>query len=1019
MLKRLALFAVALLQVSSLAQAAGEDPQKIEQRRAIAESGLYLRPFQQPAAASGASLAQAMDIDPALVADSSTSGALASMGVFSSLGVIQPLRGSSFAVLSSGQAGTSQAEPGIDFSPGGTGGDTATLSLTLTVPPGAGRLSFSYRFLSAEFPEFINAGFDDNFTAVLEDANGDTVITTANVDSAPFYPASASKAAGSGFDLFTEDPSGVNNVFGATGSPDAGLTDFVLIDVPFESDGQIVLRFFISDAGDGILDSAVILDAVNVSSLEVVDAVPHFFRSGSFVSDPSALATQGVRRLGAAADGVTRLIVRSRVSGPGNVVFSLENGSSPQDGGFDQVGGSGRSSSVTAAAVPTSAGYVAFAVYRTPDELNRGGDGHARDRMVTFKAVYTPSAGGGATVSRFPLKLVRPPLVFVHGLWSNPDTWQFALARDDRFPVRELADYESFSASRFATNAGAPFKHIQIALEKLRQQEIAATQVDLIGHSMGGLLGRIWAASGGSSRDNNYNSGDIRKLFTLDTPHTGSPLANLLIAIRENFLFGSVATDLFRRFDKPIDEGAIDDLAKGSAAIGNIPAAQVPAHAFVGTGGSDSLTLAPGVLGDFYRIVTFFASTTGDDLFEGLQHDLIVGRASQAGGLPASATTVIGDLHGLHIGSPPLIPGNTGSSLYSNGLLGLLDTPVTASSFATLPAPSLLPVTASALALNEAMQARMRPFQSVAPGLAITSPAPGTVVSSGETVLVTVEPLPGASVARVLLTGPSVAQVDEAAPFQFTLEVPAEAVGDFTLTAAGSNDKGQLFTSGELQLLALPEAALTAIELLPRDPLLLGPGDTVRLSALGHFSDGIARDISDPAVGTLYSSIEPEFAEVSADGVVTAIQPGVTTLLARNGDVQDSVTVNILSGQGHYFTIAPCRLFDSRELNGPILASGIARFVGVAGKCGLPAVPIAALAVNVTVVSPNGPGHLVLQPAGVTVGASTINFRPGQTRANNALVGLSGSGQLEIVPFVAAQNGAVHVILDVSGYFTP
>ncbi|HVR95704.1 MAG TPA: alpha/beta fold hydrolase [Thermoanaerobaculia bacterium] len=1024
MLRRFAvLFALALFPVTGPAHAFDTGPPDLEQRRESAESGRYLRFSPSNSAnATGSSLAQAMDADPAMLASSSTSGATSSSAVLSNLGVIKPLRGSSFAILSSGQAGTAQAEPGVDFLPSGSGGDASVLSLVLNVPQGSGRISFSYRFLSTEYPEYIDAGFNDTFTASLADANGQTVIATSNVDSAPFFPASQSEAGGSGFALFTPDPSGVTTQFGSTGLPDAGLTEYVMVNVPFQSSGQIVVTFSISDVGDGILDSAVILDNLTVSSIEVVDAVPDFFTSGSFVTDPTALATRGRRRQGAAADGVTRLIVRSRVAGPGNVVFSLDNGSAPQDGGFDTVGGSGRNPSVTVPAVQTPAGYVAFAVYRTPDEFNRGSDDGATDRTVTLKAAYTPSGGGGGTVSRFPLRLVRPPLVFIHGLWSNQGTWQFPLVQDSRFPSIEVADYQGSNAKRFAVNSQVANRHIQAALEKLHRQDIAATQVDLIGHSMGGLLGRIWIADDGSTRDANYNAGDVRKLLTLDTPHTGSPLANLLVSIRDNFFLGSAAKKAFRYFDMPIDEGAVDDLAKGSSAIASIPAVSVPTHAFLGTGGSDNLALAPGLLGDFYSIVNFFANATGNDLFEGLQHDMIVGRLSQKGGLPDSAATAIGGLDGLHIGLPPLIPGNTGSALYSAGLSDLIDTPAGGGQFAPLPAPAAV-ASADAAALKSALEAKVRVFKSVGPGLTITSPFPGFTVSPGDTVTVTVEPSPGVNVNRVLITGPSVAQVDETPPFEIDVEIPVEEFGEITLTALGSNDQGQLFTSQDLTLYVEPVAFLTALELFPKDPLLLGPGDTIQLHVLGHFSDGVVREIGDPLLGTSFSSVEPEFAVVSPDGVVTAVQPGVTTLLASSWGLQDSVTVNIMTGQGGYFTVAPCRLFDSRNpdgpLGGPILQSGLPRTINVSGNCGLPASPIAALAVNVTIVAPNGAGHLVLQPAGSVVGTSTINFRAGQVRANNALVQLSANGELTIVPAVTGINGAVHVIVDVSGYFVP
>jgi hypothetical protein len=46
---------------------------------------------------------------------------------------------------------------------------------------------------------------------------------------------------------------------------------------------------------------------------------------------------------------------------------------------------------------------------------------------------------------------------------------------------------------------------------------------------------------------------------------------------------------------------------------------------------------------------------------------------------------------------------------------------------------------------------------------------------------------------------------------------------------------------------------------------------------------------------------------------------------------------------------------------------------------------------------------------------STLNYVAGQTRANNAIVGLSTSGALAVRCTQA--SGTAHVVLDVTGYF--
>jgi len=853
----------------------------LKQRQELAQSGQLLRSSIPVLKSSSSSLAEAMDVPTGALLSSSLAGSGAANGVLTSLGVIQPSQGSSFAVLSSGIVGSPSPEPGIDFSPGGTGGDSTVLTLTLTAPPGPGRLSFLYNFLSTEIPDFVGTIYNDNFTALLTDANGTRVVALASVNTSFFYPATASRAGGSGFDLFTPDPSGVDDVFG-TGLPDAGLTGFVPVSVPFQSNGQITLRFSVSDLGDGILDSAVVLDNLTVGLLEVLDAVPDFLSNSGVSTDTARLAsTPGRPREGAAADGVTRVLLRGTVSGPGNVTFSLEGGQAPDDGGLDSVGGNGRANSVTVPAVLTSAGYRAFAVYRSPDEFNRGSDGSLSERPLTFKSSFQPAGGGSPVESRRPFKIVRPPLVFVHGLWSGPATWTFPLATDPRF-VSTKADYQGTNASHFADNNGVASLYARKAVAAMNDRQYAAVQADFVGHSMGGLLSRIWTTDGNYRRNDNFQQGDVHKLMTLDTPHTGSPLGNLLVTLRDTPLIGSLVTGLANQLNKPIDRGGIDDLANGSAAIQAIGAAPVPGHALVGTGGSDALALLPGELGAFYKMIFFFSSS---DLFQGLQHDGIVGRQSQEGGLPANAISVFHLLDGIHTFNP-------GSSAYSNRLVELLNTDHGSAAFAQFPAPSSLGAL-DAAALQARIRAGLRPVRSVQPGVAITSPAPGTEVTAGSSIQVMVEVLSGAVVERVLVVGPGVAETDDAAPFQVTIQIPTEAVGSFSLTAVGSNSDGDYYTSGDLQLQVVPPGNLEALRVIPQDPILLGPGDTAQIHALGTFDDQVVRDLTDSAQGTTYQISNPQIATVSAEGLVTGLAPGVTALIVRNGAFQDSVAVTV------------------------------------------------------------------------------------------------------------------------------
>jgi hypothetical protein len=71
---------------------------------------------------------------------------------------------------------------------------------------------------------------------------------------------------------------------------------------------------------------------------------------------------------------------------------------------------------------------------------------------------------------------------------------------------------------------------------------------------------------------------------------------------------------------------------------------------------------------------------------------------------------------------------------------------------------------------------------------------------------------------------------------------------------------------------------------------------------------------------------------------------------------------------------------------------------------------------NLTVVNPTAPGHLTVHAAGTALPlASSINFRPGLVRANNAVLPLGTGGQISV--FCGMPSGTTDFVLDVSGYF--
>jgi hypothetical protein len=120
-----------------------------------------------------------------------------------------------------------------------------------------------------------------------------------------------------------------------------------------------------------------------------------------------------------------------------------------------------------------------------------------------------------------------------------------------------------------------------------------------------------------------------------------------------------------------------------------------------------------------------------------------------------------------------------------------------------------------------------------------------------------------------------------------------------------------------------------------------------------------------------------------------------------------------------YYTLTPCRVLDTRGAaglyGGPALGAGATRAFVFAGQCSIPA-EADAVALNVTVTQPTAAGFLTLYPLGVSAPlASTINYGPGQTRANNAIIQLGSGDAISVAS--GQSSGTTHVIVDVVGYF--
>lgn len=144
------------------------------------------------------------------------------------------------------------------------------------------------------------------------------------------------------------------------------------------------------------------------------------------------------------------------------------------------------------------------------------------------------------------------------------------------------------------------------------------------------------------------------------------------------------------------------------------------------------------------------------------------------------------------------------------------------------------------------------------------------------------------------------------------------------------------------------------------------------------------------------------------------------TTYAAGGQVRRIDYAVTLPPAATLHTVTPCRVVDTRGPAGvtgaPALAANGTRTFPILGSCGVPSGAV-AVAANVTVTGSSAAGSLRMGPAGTTPSLDTLAFRAGQTRANNAKLGLFGTPPGSVVVVSAIPSGTVHLIVDVTGYW--
>ncbi|MFH2038675.1 MAG: hypothetical protein ABIJ65_04495 [Chloroflexota bacterium] len=139
--------------------------------------------------------------------------------------------------------------------------------------------------------------------------------------------------------------------------------------------------------------------------------------------------------------------------------------------------------------------------------------------------------GTGDSVELPPINVIHPPVVLIHGVWSGRGSMipgRNYLDNTGHFSYVLTADYSATSYDDIRNNVGTLRTSVDLAFRQLEINGYLGQRVDIVAHSMGGLISRLYML-GYTSPDGSAVPGqaqNVRKLITLSTPHQGSTLGD-------------------------------------------------------------------------------------------------------------------------------------------------------------------------------------------------------------------------------------------------------------------------------------------------------------------------------------------------------------------------------------------------------------------------------------------------------------------------------------------------------------
>lgn len=622
-----------------------------------------------------------------------------------------------------------------------------------------------------------------------------------------------------------------------------------------------------------------------------------------------------------AADGSKATIFRWAGADPNNIKFRIKedaNGQNPDEYGYFVL----RHRTAANDSIRVQYYHPKFIddLYTVTTNFN--------GRMATLELVDTTVTPEKVVMEK-KIKFILPPLMLVHGIWSEGKVWEplksYLTTENGLYRYR---DYQVLTPSypndrHFESNMWYIKPFIDELLQNCREQKFSAGKVDVVVHSMGGILSRLYLQ--GTAQQ---YSRDIHKLITLNTPHSGSPLANIVVDKDDVFKW------IMSKVGYNPNNGALADLSIGKAPVdsllnGNLlNANKVPSYAIrsvdelptwlvwadekvskwvkkpillqpkpyfnvVPSGGSGvrgmvvKLAVKALYAGIKYYLTKHTSCNWDDNLNVCLQRifggpsDLVVSDVSQKGGL--TATQQFGNANHLEVHSVPDVKFK---------VLDLLRADATLDTFST---QGYAPVR-----LRWDPELGTQPFReanNTNATFSIVSPATGAAFNRDDSVSVVVRMSP--DIKRALIITSYENDIDafaiETPDSVFGFRVPMDVMSRVHYKVIGFDDARNTYTDSSYITVG-PQAGLVLDSIKAdreNEIIYVRKGDSLNLLLFGFYSDNIARNITyEPTVN--YTFELGGFASVTAPNILKGVTVGMDMMTVNYGGKKDTVYVEVL-----------------------------------------------------------------------------------------------------------------------------